>query len=142
VPAGASSDQLLRRPDVIQAEQALVAANANIGAARAAMFPRITLSGSAGVVSDTLSGLVNSGTFAWTAAGTAAMAIFDAGRNQANVKSAEIGRDITGEIEHQSAFAKPMRWYPGHLGDQVAAQDCRPANAERLRRRGCATKVR
>ena len=53
----------------------------------------LTLS-SAGVVSDTLSGLLNSGTFAWTLGGQAAMAIFDAGRNQANVKVAEVSRDI------------------------------------------------
>jgi len=117
VPAGASSDLLLRRPDVIQAEQTLIAANANIGAARAAMFPRITLSGSAGVVSDSLSGLVNSGTFAWTLAGSAAMAIFDAGRNQANVKVAEVGRDIA-VAQYEKAIQSAFR----EAADALVAQ--------------------
>ncbi len=139
VPAGASSDLLLRRPDVIQAEQALIAANANIGAARAAMFPRITLSGSAGVVSDTLSGLLNSGTFAWTLGGQAAMAIFDAGRNQANVKVAEVGRDIavaqyeksiqTAFREAADALVAQATWR-----DQVTAQQqLQQSESERLR---------
>lgn len=139
VPAGAPSEQLLRRPDVIQAEQTLMAANANIGAARAAMFPRITLSGSAGVVSDTLSGLVNSGAFAWTVAGTAAMAIFDAGRNQANVKSAEIGRDIAlaqYEKAIQSAFRETADALVAQATwrDQVGAQQqLQSGERERLR---------
>jgi outer membrane protein, multidrug efflux system len=139
VPAGASSDQLLRRPDVIQAEQALIGANANIGAARAAMFPRITLSGSAGVVSDTLSGLVNSGTFAWTLAGTAAVAIFDAGRNQANVKGAEVGRDIA-VAQYEKAIQSAFRETADALvaqatwRDQVQAQrQLQTGERERLR---------
>jgi outer membrane protein, multidrug efflux system len=94
VPAGLASEALLARPDVIQAEQVLVAANANIGAARAAMFPHIALSGSAGQVSPTLGNLFDAGHFAYTLTASAAMAIFDAGRNQANVKVAEVSRDV------------------------------------------------
>ena len=94
VPANASSELLLRRPDVIQAEQSLAAANANIGAARAAYFPRILLSTSGGQVSNTLSGLVSSATTAWTLSASATLAIFDAGRNRANVQVAEVNRDI------------------------------------------------
>lgn len=94
VPVGASSDLLLARPDVIQAEQSLRAANANIGAARAAVFPRITLSGNAGQASDTLRGLFEAGHFAYTLTASAAMALFDAGRNQANVEVAKVNREV------------------------------------------------
>jgi len=127
VPGQASSDLLLARPDVMQAEQLMIAANANIGAARAAMFPRILLSGSAGVVSDSLSGLVNSGTFAWTLGAQAAMALFDAGRNQANVKVAETTRDIAlaqYEKAIQSAFREAADGLVAQATwrDQVTAQ--------------------
>ena len=107
VPAGLASEALLARPDVIQAEQQLAAANANIGAARAAMFPRITLSGSAGEVSSSLSTLFDSGHFAWTLAANAAVSIFDAGRNRASVAASEASRDIavaTYEKAVQTAF--------------------------------------
>ena len=94
VPAGLSSQALLSRPDVIQAEQTLAAANANIGVARAAMWPRITLSGSGGQASSELSSLFDPGHFAFTLAANAGVALFDAGRNRANVASATAGRDI------------------------------------------------
>jgi outer membrane protein, multidrug efflux system len=94
VVPGTRSEVLLQRPDLIAAEQQLVAANANIGAARAAMFPRIALTGSAGMVSSELSDLFSSGSFAWSLASQAAVALFDAGRNRANVKVAEVNRDI------------------------------------------------
>ena len=94
VPAGLPSDLLTRRPDVLAAEQQLVAANANIGAARAAFFPRITLTGTAGTASTQLSGLFRSGSFAWTGVASLVQPIFDAGRNQANLQVAVVGRDI------------------------------------------------
>ncbi|MEY4415732.1 MAG: hypothetical protein RIQ53_3025 [Pseudomonadota bacterium] len=87
------SDVLLRRPDVIQAEQTLRAAQADIGAARAAMWPRITLSASAGQVGSQLSQLFEGGHFAWSLASSAAVAIFDHGRNKANVQVSQIARD-------------------------------------------------
>ncbi|HXE50014.1 MAG TPA: efflux transporter outer membrane subunit, partial [Ramlibacter sp.] len=68
LPAGTPSDVLVRRPDVRQAEQQLVAANANIGAARAAFFPRITLTAGVGTASTELSGLFKGGSWGWTAA--------------------------------------------------------------------------
>lgn len=139
VPAGAASELLLRRPDVMQAEQALIAANANIGAARAAMFPRITLSGSAGVVSDTLRGLVESGTFAWTLGANAALAIFDAGRNQANVKVAQVNRDVA-VAQYEKAIQVAFREAADALvaqaawRDQVGAQQqLQASESERLR---------
>jgi outer membrane protein, multidrug efflux system len=139
VPAGASSELLLRRPDVIQAEQALIGANANIGAARAAFFPRILLSGSAGVVSDTLADLVKSGTFAWTLGANAAMAIFDAGRNQANLESAKLGRDIA-VAQYEKAIQTAFRESADALVAQatwrdqvVAQQQLQTGEHERLR---------
>jgi NodT family efflux transporter outer membrane factor (OMF) lipoprotein len=129
VPVGASSALLLRRPDVMQAEQALIAANANIGAARAAMFPRIALSGSAGVVSDTLRGLLESGTFAWTLGANAALTLFDAGRNQANVKVAEVSRDIA-VAQYEKAIQTAFREAADALVAQAAWRDQATAQAQ------------
>lgn len=94
VPAGLPADLLSRRPDIRQAEQTLIAANANIGAARAAFFPRISLTGSFGLASTELSKLISDGNTAWTFAPQAMLPIFDAGRNSANLASAQAGRDI------------------------------------------------
>lgn len=92
VPAGLPSDVLLARPDVRQSEQQLIGANANIGAARAAFLPRISLTASAGTASSELSALFDKG--AWTFAPQVLMPIFDAGRNRANLRIAEAQRDI------------------------------------------------
>jgi multidrug efflux system outer membrane protein len=94
LPAGTPADLLLRRPDVRQAELLLLANNANIGAARAAFFPRISLTGSAGLVSGDMSALFNNGNGAWSFTPQLLLPIFDAGRNQANLEAAKIGRDI------------------------------------------------
>ena len=107
VPAGLGSEVLLRRPDVIQAEQALIAANANIGAARSGYFPRITLTASAGQASQVLNELFLPGHFAWTLSSQALVALFDAGRTRANVDAAQIGREAAvAQYERavQSAF--------------------------------------
>lgn len=94
LPVGLSSEVLLQRPDVAQAEQALIAANANIGAARAARFPRISLTASAGAVSNSLSDLFTDGRFAWSFGGSLLAPIFDAGRTAAGVDVAVARRDI------------------------------------------------
>ncbi|MDE2592976.1 MAG: efflux transporter outer membrane subunit [Burkholderiales bacterium] len=94
LPVGVSSDVLLQRPDIAQAEQQLIAANANIGAARAARFPRISLTASAGRVSDSLSGLFDDGRSAWTFSPSVTVPIFDAGRAKAGVDAAFVKRDI------------------------------------------------
>jgi multidrug efflux system outer membrane protein len=94
LPAGLPSELLVRRPDVRQAEQVLLANHANIGAARAAFFPRITLTGSLGVVSSDLDSLFSSGTSAWTFVPQLLLPLFDAGRNQANLEAAQVSRDI------------------------------------------------
>ncbi|MFZ3220974.1 MAG: efflux transporter outer membrane subunit, partial [Rhodoferax sp.] len=94
LPAGVPSELLTRRPDVRQAEQQLLAYNANIGAARAAFFPRITLTGSVGVASSDLDKLFTTDTSAWTFAPQLLVPIFDAGRNRANLDAAKVSRDI------------------------------------------------
>jgi len=94
LPAGTPAELLLRRPDVRQAEELLRANNANIGAARAAFFPRISLTGSAGLVSGDMNALFNNGNAAWSFTPQILLPIFDASRNQANLDAAKIGRDI------------------------------------------------
>lgn len=94
VPVGLPSDVLLQRPDVRAAEQQLVASNAQIGAARAAFFPRISLTASVGTASNQLSNLFSSGSWGWTLAPQALLPIFDAGRNQAGLESAQAAQKI------------------------------------------------
>ncbi|MBF0520670.1 MAG: efflux transporter outer membrane subunit, partial [Nitrospirae bacterium] len=92
--AGLPSYVLQRRPDIVQAEHLLKAANANIGAARAAFFPSITLTTSIGLSSDQLSGLFKGGAGSWTFSPQITLPIFNAGRNQANLKVSEVDREI------------------------------------------------
>lgn len=94
LPAGLPSEVLTRRPDILQAERALMAANASIGAARAAFFPRITLTATAGTASSTLDGLFDGGSGAWSFVPQLRLPIFEAGRLQASLDLAEIQRDI------------------------------------------------
>lgn len=127
IPAGIPSDVLLRRPDVLQAEHTLRGANANIGAARAAFFPKITLTATSGRASDALSTLFKAGTGAWSFAPDIILPIFDWGENQANLDAAKADRDI--DIAQydkaiQTAFeevANALADY-GTLGDKMAAQ--------------------
>ncbi|MDO4904497.1 MAG: efflux transporter outer membrane subunit [Lautropia sp.] len=94
LPAGLPSETLIRRPDIRQAEYDLRSANANIGAARAAFFPRITLTGTAGVGSTQLNDLFDQGKFAWTLSPQLVLPIFDYGRNKANLGVAKADREI------------------------------------------------
>ena len=142
VPEGLPSDLLERRPDIRQAEQQLLAANAQIGAARAAFFPRISLTGSLGRASTGLTGLFSSGDSvgAWSWVGQLAMPLFDAGRNQAGLDVAQTQRDIAVaqyEKTVQSAFREVADALAGRatLGEQLAAQKAQAsaqANAYRL----------
>lgn len=94
IDPGLKSDILLNRPDILQAEGDLKGANANIGAARAAFFPRITLVSSIGFGSDELTGLFKGENLAWSFAPKITLPIFDAGVNKANLTVAEMDRDI------------------------------------------------
>lgn len=95
LPAGIPSEVLQQRPDVLQAENNLQAANANIGAARAAFFPTIALTASIGTASNELNSLFSTGTGFWSFVPQIVVPIFNAGRNTANLKSAKIDRDIS-----------------------------------------------
>lgn len=92
---GLPSDLLLQRPDIIAAEHQLKAANANIGAARAAFFPRIALTSSLGTASAELDGLFASGSLAWIVSPSISLPIFDGGRRQSNLSLAETRRDLS-----------------------------------------------
>ncbi|MBX9715714.1 MAG: efflux transporter outer membrane subunit, partial [Burkholderiaceae bacterium] len=132
LPAGLPSELLSRRPDIRQAEHQLVAANANIGAARAAFFPRFTLSTSVGIASTELTDLLQGGRLAWSFAPQVLLPIFDAGRNQANLDAAQIGRDIAVaqyEKAVQGAFREVADALAGRatLGDQLRAQQAQAA---------------
>ncbi len=140
LPAGLPSEVLLQRPDVRQAEQSLIAANANIGAARAAFFPRISLTGSLGTASTQLSGLFEN--TAWSFTGQVLQPLFDAGRNQANLEATRAARDIAVaqyEKAIQTAFRDVADALAGRatLGEQLQAQQAQadgrgaPAGADR-----------
>lgn len=127
VPAGVPSDVLTRRPDVRQAEEQLIAANANIGAARAAFFPHISLTSAFGSASPELSGLFKGGSWAFTASSQLLQPIFDAGRNRAGLASAKAAREIAVaqyEKAIQSAFREVSDALAGRatFGEQLAAQ--------------------
>ncbi|MBS0504531.1 MAG: efflux transporter outer membrane subunit [Proteobacteria bacterium] len=93
LPAGLDSTILLRRPDVVQAEYQLRAANAEIGAARAALFPRISLTAVLGFASTALSNLFSGGNFNWSVSPQASYSIFQGGAAKANVRQTEAQRD-------------------------------------------------
>ncbi len=127
ISAGVSSEVLLRRPDVLQAESLLKAANADIGAARAAFFPRITLTGTAGVASDELSGLFDSGSGAWSFAPQAVLPIFDP-RTWSGLKITKVQREIAVagyERAIQTAFREVADTLAvqGTADQEVAAQE-------------------
>lgn len=137
VPAGLPSDLLAERPDIRAAEQQLIAANANIGAARANFFPRVSLTSGIGTASTEFSGLFDRGSKAWSFAPTVTLPIFDAGRNFATLNSAKAGREIAVaqyEKSVQTAFREVADALAGRatLGEQVRAQRAQ-ADAEAVR---------
>jgi multidrug efflux system outer membrane protein len=137
LPAGLPSELLTRRPDIRQAEQQLIGANANIGAARAAFFPRISLTTQAGTASGELSGLFKSGSWGFSIAPSLLLPIFDAGRNQANLDSAQASRGIAiaqYEKAIQTAFREVSDALAGQatLSEQAQAQQLQ-AEAESAR---------
>ncbi|MBW8845467.1 MAG: AdeC/AdeK/OprM family multidrug efflux complex outer membrane factor [Burkholderiales bacterium] len=118
LPAGLPSDLLLRRPDLLQSEHRLKAATANIGAARAAFYPRISLTGSAGSGSADLSGLFKGGSGTWTFMPQISLPIFDGGSNQAMLDGAVAGRDIA-LAQYEQAIQAAFR----EVADALAQRD-------------------
>src|SRR6185295_12157701 len=94
IPAGLPADLAQRRPDILAAEHALLAANANIGVARAAFFPSISLTGSVGRTSSALGTLLGSGTGLWSFAPQLNLPLFNAGSNRANLDAAQASKLI------------------------------------------------
>jgi multidrug efflux system outer membrane protein len=130
LPAGLPSALLERRPDVRQAERQLQAANANIGAAKAAFFPTITLTGSIGLASADLGGLFDNR--AWQFAPRITLPIFDGGFNQANLEVSQANRDIAVEQYQRSiqvAFREVADALAGRAtyGEQLRAQQAQTA---------------
>ena len=117
LPAGMPSQVLVQRPDVRQAEQQLIAANANIGAARAAFFPRISLTAGLGTASSELSGLFKAGSWGLTVAPQLLLPIFDAGRNAAGLQSANVSREIA-VAQYEKAIQTAFR----EVADALAGQ--------------------
>lgn len=126
LPAGLSSDVLLRRPDVLQAEFELRAANAQIGAARAALFPRISLTGALGFASSALSSLFDGGSFNRSIGVGAGYDIFSSGAARAGVRQSQAQRDAalaSYERAIQTAFRETADALArqGTIADQIAA---------------------
>lgn len=117
LPAGTSSEVLLRRPDVIEAEYELRAANADIGVARAELFPRISLTGLLGVASDALGSLFTGGAFSATAGADISAPIFDFGGRQANVRVSEAQRDAA-----LAAYERAIQTAFREVADALAVQ--------------------
>ncbi len=117
IPAGLPSDLLTRRPDILQAEALLRSENANIGAARAAFFPRISLTGSLGTESATLGGLFGGGSQAWSFLPSITVPIFEGGALQANLDAAKIRKDI-GIAQYEKAIQTAFR----EVADGLAAR--------------------
>ena len=133
LPAGVSSLVLLRRPDVMQAEYQLRAANAEIGAARAALFPRISLTGLLGLASTSLTGLF-SGPLGWNASADATYPMFRAGAGLANVRLSQAQRDAAlGSYQKaiQTAFREVSDALArqGTAGDELRARQAQEASA-------------
>jgi len=139
LPAGLPSALMLRRPDLLQAEHQLKAATANIGAARAAFYPRISLTASAGSGSGELSGLFKGGSGSWTFLPQISLPIFDGGANRAGLDNAVAGRDIAlaqYEKAIQSAFrevADALAQREALSGQLEAQQSLVEASGEALR---------
>lgn len=134
IPAGVPSETLLQRPDIAQAERLLRAANANIGAARAAFYPRIVLTASGGVASNRLSSLFDGGSGTWSFLPQVVLPIFNAGANQADLDSARADQKIRiaqYEKAIQGAFreASDALAVRATVGDQMAAQQALVAAA-------------
>ena len=135
LPAGLDSSILLRRPDVVQAEYQLRAANAQIGAARAALFPRISLTGALGLASTTLGSLFSGDAFNWSVGPGVSYSIFQGGAARANVRLTQAQRDLA-VAQYERAIQTAFREVSdalavrGTTGEQLRAQRAFTAAAQ------------
>lgn len=139
IPAGLPSDLLTNRPDIRAAELRLRAANANIGAARAAFFPRISLTADIGTASAELSNLFDASSRVWSFGPQLLLPIFDAGRNRANLSLAQVRTNLA-VADYEKTIQVAFREVAdalvarGALDEQIAAQQAFvTAQADRLR---------
>lgn len=136
LPSDLSSQVLLKRPDVLRAEHLLIAENANIGAARAAFFPQISLTGTVGTLATALSGLFRSGSYTYVASPGIGLPIFDGGRNRANLAFATASQQAaaaTYEGAIQTAFRE--------VADALAQRGTIDAQLDSQERRAEAARV-
>jgi multidrug efflux system outer membrane protein len=133
VPAGLDSYVLLRRPDVVEAEYQLRAANAQIGAARAALFPRISLTGLLGFASTALTNLFTGGSFGWSAGTDASYTIFQAGAGRANVRLTEAQRDAA-----VAAYQKAIQTAFREVADALARRGTMDSQLSAIQRQQAA----
>jgi multidrug efflux system outer membrane protein len=117
LPVGVPSEVLARRPDILAAEHQLIAANAQIGAARAAFFPSITLTGSYGTASTQLSGLFKPGSTAWTFSPQISVPIFAGGANVANLDLAKVEKNV-----YIAQYEKALQGAFREVDDALAAR--------------------
>ncbi|SHI07849.1 efflux transporter outer membrane subunit [Pollutimonas bauzanensis] len=137
IPVGLPSDLLAARPDIRQREALLRAENANIGAARAAFFPRIALTGSLGTASSELSGLFDPGSGAWSFMPRLVLPIFDGGRNRAGLGVAKADRGIA-IAQYEKAIQEAFR----EVADALAGRATLSAQRDAVRAQEAAEQVR
>jgi multidrug efflux system outer membrane protein len=131
VPAGLPSDLLTRRPDIVAAEHTLKSANAYVGAARAAFFPTISLTATAGTSSSQLSGLFKAGTGAWAFEPSISLPIFDYGNLKASLDVAKVEKDID-IANYEKAIQTAFKEVANGLAGRAAYVDQLRADAEYL----------
>jgi multidrug efflux system outer membrane protein len=118
---------LQRRPDILASEQQLIAANFNIGAARAAYFPQVSITASAGSISSEFSGLFKGGSWGWSVAPQALVTLFDSGRNRAVNRLAHANRDAA-LAQYDKAVQTAFR----EVSDALAGRDTLGEEARQL----------
>lgn len=131
VPAGLPSDLLVRRPDIRQAEQELIAANARIGVARGLFFPRIVLTGDIGQISQDLGNIMSPSANFWTVGASALLPIFTAGRLAGEVQAAEAVQKQT-VANYRRAIINAFREFENALIDSQKAKERREHQTGRV----------
>ena len=138
LPAGLPSDLLARRPDILQAEQTLVAANADIGAARAAFFPRLSLTAQLGFASPAIGDLFRGSARNWSFAPQITQPLFQGGQLRAELRLSQIRTEVA-VLQYEQAIQNAFREVRDGLAgsqtyaQQIAAQQRVVASAEQRR---------
>ncbi len=137
LPVGLPASVLQRRPDILASEQQLIAANFNIGAARAAYFPQVSITASAGRVSSDFAGLFSGGSWGWSAAPQALLTLFDSGRRDATNRLAETERDAA-----LASYDRAVQTAFREVSDALAGRDTLSEEAFQLQETSAAEAAR